>query len=118
MATSPSATAGTSPRWERPSRGSRGRPTSTSSPASWPRSIAPTTRRVLESRQGVEVVEQHVTPKGETLYVHTIKTPIFGPDGEPIGIQGIFWDVTERMRAEEQLKENRIALQKFAQSAK
>ena len=45
----------------------------------------------------------HVTPKGETLYVQTMKTPVFGPDGEPIGIQGIFWDVTERMRADERL---------------
>ena len=73
-------------------------------------------RRVLESRQVVDVVERHVTPKGETLYVQTMKTPIFGPDGEPIGIQGIFWDVTERMRAEEQLKEKNIALQELARS--
>jgi hypothetical protein len=34
-----------------------------------------------------------------------MKTPLFGPDGEPFGIQAIFWDVTERMRAEGQLKE-------------
>ena len=73
-------------------------------------------RRVLESRQVIDVVEQHVTPKGETLYVQTMKTPILGPDGEPIGIQGIFWDVTERIRAEEQLKEQNIALQQLAQS--
>jgi PAS domain S-box-containing protein len=73
-------------------------------------------RRVLESRQGVDVVERHVTPKGETLYVQTMKTPLFGPDGEPIGIQGIFWDVTERMRAEERLKEQNVTLQELAQS--
>ena len=60
-------------------------------------------QRVLENRQVIDVVERHVTPKGETLYVQTMKTPIFGPDGEPIGIQGIFWDVTERMRAEERV---------------
>ncbi len=73
-------------------------------------------RKVLESRQGVDVVERHVTPKGETLYVQTMKTPLFGPDGEPIGIQGIFWDVTERMRAEERLKEQNITLQELARS--
>jgi len=39
----------------------------------------------------------------QALYVQTMKTPVFGPDGEPIGIQGIFWDVTERMRAEERV---------------
>ena len=64
----------------------------------------------------LDVVEEHVTPKGETLYVQVMKTPLFGPDGKPIGIQGIFWDVTERMRAEEQLKEQNVTLQELAQS--
>ncbi len=73
-------------------------------------------RRVLESRQVMDVVERHVTPKGETLYVQTMKTPILGSNGEPMGIQGIFWDVTERMRAEERLKEQNIALQQLAPS--
>jgi PAS domain S-box-containing protein len=73
-------------------------------------------RRVLESRQVVDVVERHVTPKGEKLYVQTVKTPLSGPDGEPIGIQCIFWDVTERMRAEERLREQNVTLQQLAQS--
>ncbi len=73
-------------------------------------------RRVLESRQVVDVVERHVTPKGETLFVQTMKTPILGTEGEPIGIQGIFWDVTERMRAEERLKEQNVMLQEMAES--
>ncbi len=73
-------------------------------------------KRVLESRQVVDVVERHVTPKGETLYVQTMKTPLLGPDGEPIGIQAIFWDVTERMRAEERLKEQNVTLQELALS--
>jgi PAS domain S-box-containing protein len=73
-------------------------------------------RRVLESRQVLDVVERHVTPKGETLYVQTMKAPLLGDDGEPIGIQAIFWDVTERMRAEERLKEQNIMLQELARS--
>ena len=72
--------------------------------------------RVLESRAVIDVVERHVTPKGETLYVQTMKTPLLGPDGEPIGIQGIFWDVTERMRAEERLREQNVTLQQLAES--
>ena len=72
--------------------------------------------RVLESGQVLDVIEEHVTPKGEKLYVQAMKTPLLGRDGEPIGIQGIFWDVTERMRAEEQLKEKNIALEQLAQS--
>ena len=45
-----------------------------------------------------------------------MKTPLFSPDGTPIGIQGIFWNVTERMRAEETLKRQNITLQELAES--
>ena len=85
----------------RPWRRSRGRPTSISSPGNSPKNIAPTIGGVIDGGQVLDVVEQHVTPKGEKLYVQTMKTPLFGPDGEAIGIQGIFWDVTERMRGGE-----------------
>jgi PAS domain S-box-containing protein len=73
-------------------------------------------RRVIESRQVLDIVEQHVTPHGETLYVQVMKTPLFGKDGKPIGIQGIFWDVSERLRAEEKLKEQNVTLAELAQS--
>jgi two-component system NtrC family sensor kinase len=67
-------------------------------------------KKVLDSGQVLDVVEEHVTPKGEKLYVQVMKTPLCGPDGKAIGIQGIFWDVTERMRAEEMLKEQNVIL--------
>jgi PAS domain S-box-containing protein len=73
-------------------------------------------RRVIESGQVLDVVEQHTTPGGEKLYVQTMKTPLFGHDGKPIGIQAIFWDVTARIRAEEQLKEKNVALEELAHS--
>ena len=67
-------------------------------------------KRVLESGQVLDVVEEHVTPKGDKLYVQVMKTPLRGADGKAVGIQGIFWDVTERMRAEEKLKEQNVIL--------
>jgi two-component system, NtrC family, sensor kinase len=73
-------------------------------------------RRVIESGQVLDVVEQHITPHGDALYVQVMKTPLFGHDGRPIGIQGIFWDVTARIRAEEQLKEQNVTLQELAHS--
>jgi two-component system, NtrC family, sensor kinase len=73
-------------------------------------------KRVIAGGQVLDVVEQHVTPKGEKLYVQTMKAPLFSPDGEAIGIQGIFWNVTERMRAEEKLKEQNVTLQELARS--
>ena len=59
---------------------------------------------VIESGKPFEVVEKHVTPQGDTLYVQVIKTPVYDSTGKLIGVQGIFWDITEKFRAEEQLK--------------
>jgi PAS domain S-box-containing protein len=73
-------------------------------------------RRVIESGQVLDVVEQHITPQGETLYVQVMKSPLYGDDGKPNGIQGIFWDVSARHRAEEQLKEQYVVLQELARS--
>lgn len=73
-------------------------------------------RRVIESGQVLDVVEQHITPQGEALHVQVMKTPLFDHDGKPIGIQGIFWDVSARIRAEEQLKEQNITLTDLAHS--
>lgn len=47
------------------------------------------------------------TPDGERLIVRTIKTPVRDPDGEIIGLQGIFWDITAEKRAEEELASSR-----------
>ncbi|HWE40058.1 MAG TPA: ATP-binding protein [Isosphaeraceae bacterium] len=73
-------------------------------------------RRVMDARAGYETVEEHVTPHGDRLYVQVIKTPLFDPSGAVIGVQGIFWDVTARRRAEEQLKEQNVLLQEMARS--
>src|SRR6185312_180445 len=34
------------------------------------------------------------------MYVQVLKTPIRDADGQVVGVQGIFWNVTERQRAE------------------
>jgi PAS domain S-box-containing protein len=73
-------------------------------------------RRVIETGQAIDVVEEHVTPGGERLYVQVIKTPLYGPDGRVIGMQGIFWDVTGRKLAEEQLRHQNELLQEMARS--
>src|SRR5205823_5498997 len=58
-------------------------------------------RRVQETGVPLEVVEEHVLPGGKKIYVQVIKTPIRDGQGNIIGTQGMFWDVTERKRAEE-----------------
>jgi PAS domain S-box-containing protein len=66
--------------------------------------------RVMATRQNLDTIEAHVTPHGEKLYVHVIKTPLYDPLENVIGIQGIFWDVTQRRKIEEALAYERDLL--------
>src|SRR5258708_3849611 len=61
--------------------------------------------RVLETGQNFEAIEEHQTASGEKLHYQIIKTPIFDSADEKIGTQVIFWDVTERKRWEEALRD-------------
>jgi PAS domain S-box-containing protein len=57
-------------------------------------------QNVLETGQAKELIEEHRLPDGSKLYVEVIKTPIQDASGTMIGIQGLFWDVTERFKSE------------------
>lgn len=61
-------------------------------------------RYVIDTGRSFETVEENVTPGGDKIYVQVVKTPIFDARGKIIGIQGIFWDITERKRWEERLQ--------------
>ena len=63
-------------------------------------------RRIMETGTACDTVEQHHRPDGETLHVHVVKTPITDGSGHVVGVQGIFWDVTEQVRAEQSLAES------------
>ncbi len=71
---------------------------------------------VMEANRPLETVEEHSTPGGKVIYVQVTKTPIRDAEGAVIGIQGIFWDVTERKRAEEQLQAQNLLLREMAES--
>jgi sigma-B regulation protein RsbU (phosphoserine phosphatase) len=61
-------------------------------------------RRILESGQSYEAVEEHQPPGGETMYVQVVKTPLCDAEGRVIGIQGIFWDITQQRKAEQEIR--------------
>jgi len=66
-------------------------------------------RGVIESGRVFDTVEEHVTPAGKRLYVQVMKSPVYGPGERIVGVQGIFWDVTERKLAEQELEhKNRL----------
>jgi phosphoserine phosphatase RsbU/P len=60
-------------------------------------------RRVLESGAVFEDIEEHPGGDGGTTYVRVLKAPLRDSGGAVVGVQGIFWDITERRRAEEEL---------------
>jgi serine/threonine-protein kinase len=64
-------------------------------------------QRVHQARATYATAEEHVTVGGERLFVEVVKSPIFDAGGQVVGTQGIFWDVTERKRAEEELRKSR-----------
>jgi sigma-B regulation protein RsbU (phosphoserine phosphatase) len=59
---------------------------------------------VMTSGQPLQTVEEYCPPSGGKIYIQTVKTPLSGPDGQVIGIQGIFWDITKERQMEEDLR--------------
>jgi PAS domain S-box-containing protein len=56
-------------------------------------------QRVMQSCQNVDTIEEHRRPDGSKLFVHVVKTPIYNAQVEVVGVQGIFWDVTQEVLA-------------------
>ncbi|GAG84417.1 unnamed protein product, partial [marine sediment metagenome] len=59
-----------------------------------------------ESGQTEDIEESYIQ-EGREVIVHTVKTPVEDAQGNVIGILGIFWDITDIKRAEEELNEYR-----------
>ncbi len=66
-------------------------------------------QQVLETGELFETVEENKR-NGETCYVQVMKSPIRDAGGNAVGVQVIFWDVTERRKAEAALEQERYLL--------
>src|SRR5262249_27242146 len=65
---------------------------------------------VMQTFKSLDTIEAHQTSSGEKLFVHVIKTPLYDASGRVVGIQGIFWDVTQRKQTVEALVHERDLL--------
>ncbi len=66
-------------------------------------------KRIMKSGK-IENIEETYIQDEQKVFVHTVKTPIKDKSNNIVGILGIFWDITDRKRAEEALIRNeRIA---------
>jgi len=65
---------------------------------------------VLASGKMYQTVEEHQPPGGGKLYVQVVKTPIRGVDGAIMGLQGIFWDITQQQLSEARIRRVNLLL--------
>jgi two-component system, sensor histidine kinase and response regulator len=61
-------------------------------------------REIMESRETFAADEVEITPNGQHTWIHTLKVPIVDGNGEVTGVQGMYWDITEKKQAEENLR--------------
>lgn len=71
--------------------------------------------RLMESGKTEEIVEKYVVD-GEDRVVNTIKTPIKDTEGNVIGLLGIFWDITEKFRMQDELNQHRLHLEEMVKN--
>ncbi len=60
--------------------------------------------QVMQEGKILRCIEQHQKPDGERIYVEVLKTPVKDAKGAIVGVQVVFWDVTERVNYQEQLR--------------
>lgn len=66
-------------------------------------------RRIIESG-AMEEIEERYFNNGEERFIHTVRTPLRDEDGNPSGVLGIFWDITDQKRAEQARKNMEVQL--------
>lgn len=58
---------------------------------------------IMESGIVLDIEEEYIKDEQE-YFVHTVKTPVKDRQGNPTGVLGLFWDITESRRAAEERK--------------
>lgn len=72
--------------------------------------------QVITSGEKFETIEKNCGPDGQERFVNVVKTPLRDGDGRIIGVQGVYWDVTERQRAEQERVRLATAVEQAAES--
>jgi PAS domain S-box-containing protein len=57
-------------------------------------------QHILKTGETLDTIEEHRLPDGNRLFVHVVKTPVLDAGDQIVGVQGIFWDVTQEVLAQ------------------
>ena len=60
---------------------------------------------VMETGTLLEAVEEISDAKGQRRHIQVLKAPVRDSHGQIVGVQGMFWDITDRKITEDDLKE-------------
>ena len=72
--------------------------------------------RVLASGQ-MQAHDERFVQQGRETTVHTIKSPVFDPQGRVVGVCGIFWDVSAQRELEHRLRDSEATLRTIYEHA-
>jgi PAS domain S-box-containing protein len=73
--------------------------------------------QVIRTGQPIDSVDRLLLPtQDEARFVEQVKSPVFSSEGDIIEVQGIFWDITDKKRAENKLKQTMAQLGTVLQS--
>jgi len=78
-------------------------------PADLAAAIQADDKSIIESGQ-ISSREDYLLRGEEERYIQTVKTPLRDEQGQPLGVLGIFWDITEQKRTEQQRQSIEIQL--------
>ena len=74
-------------------------------------------KEVIEGKKQITFYESIEDKEGKQLYLETTKSPIFDEKGDVTGTVGIAIDITERKKAEQQLKESEVHFRRMIENS-
>ncbi len=61
-------------------------------------------QRVMREEVTIEREEEHETAKTGRIWVRVVKAPVRDATGRVVGVQGLYWDISDQVRAREELQ--------------
>ena len=85
-------------------------------PADMARKFTADDEQIIRTGRVMHDIEEHQTPDGRRHWIERIKGPVRDADGQIVGLQVLFWDVSDREQAERALEREQYLLHSLLDS--